>query len=152
MSLNKFKAKQIWIQYNNEINKLIGHHNTTFSNELNTVGKYLFGKKFKGVFSSDKIPKLKKNQYAILNLDSSDEEGSHWIAMCNDSKSNTYLYDSFGRSIKKIIPFAYKSGNGPIKGTHKNPEQNKISNNCGQLSISFILMFDKYGPQVAKFI
>ena len=150
--MNKTKTKKIFYSYVNEINKLIGHSNTTFGDELNGIGKFLFGKKFKGVWPSDKIPKLGKNQYVILNLDKSNEEGSHWIAMIKDSKENTYIYDSFGRPSKKIIPNVYKSGNKKIKDSHPDPEQKVKQNNCGQLSMSAILMYDYYGANIFKYI
>lgn len=150
--MNKSKSKKIFFNYVKNINKLIGHSNTTFSDELNKIGKHLFKNKFKGVYPADQIPKLGKNKYCILNLDKSNEQGSHWIALANDRNGNTYIYDSFGRSSKKIIPSLYNSGNGKIKDTDKNPEQRLRDNNCGQLSLGFLKMFDKYGPNITKFI
>ena len=77
---------------------------TTYLNQLEQSGKSLFGKKFKGCYPSDQIPKLTDIEpYSILNLDKSKQSGSHWIAVCKDG-DKTYIYDSFGRTNKKIIP------------------------------------------------
>ena len=54
---------------NKKVYPLIGDK-TTYLSELLRIGKKLFGVKFKGVFPSDKIPKLNDlSPYAILNLD-----------------------------------------------------------------------------------
>ena len=50
-------------------------NNTTYLSELLEIGKTLLGDKFKGVYPSDKIPKLNElSPYAILNLDTSREK------------------------------------------------------------------------------
>ena len=40
---------------------------TTFSTELDILGKRLLGKRFMGVYASDCIPKLRCKQQCILN-------------------------------------------------------------------------------------
>ena len=69
----------------------------TYSTDLiNKLGKHLFGIKFKGVYSSDDtIPK----GYVIVNVDKSNQPGSHWLAICDN-----LVYDSFGRKTSKLIP------------------------------------------------
>lgn len=146
------KAKKIFKSVYKKISNLIGHNMTTDSNELLKAGKLLLGDKFRGVFASDRIPKLLANEYAILNLDKSYEKGSHWVGLANDGEGNTYLYDSFGRNPVKIIPNIYKSKNGKIFETDKKPEQMKRMKNCGQLTLTFLVMFDYFGSDVAKYI
>ena len=83
----------------NQVLKLVEHqlsNKTTYQRDLLKFGKRVFGDKFVGVFASDRIPKLKEGQYAILNLDKSDEPGSHWIAVAMKN-NKTHVYDSFGR-------------------------------------------------------
>lgn len=130
------------------IEKLVKHNHTTFSTELYDVGKHIFGNKFHGVYSSDKIPKLKNRQYCIVNLDASDESGSHWIALARN-KDKTYFYDSFGRPNKIILPSLNKSGNGSVLNTEDDREQGFKESNCGQRCIAFLLFFDLYGAEKA---
>ena len=68
---------------------------TTDNIELNKIGKYLFGNKFNGVYSSNDVPVLKNDEMCIVNTD--DKEGVHWIA-CYKYRKKTYVYDSFDRN------------------------------------------------------
>ena len=50
--------------------------------------------KFNGVYSRNKLPKIKDAAY-VLNLDEFKATGTHWIALClNDN--NIISFDSFG--------------------------------------------------------
>lgn len=105
----------------------------TYSNDLHDVGKQLLGKDFVGVFASDQIPKLKNKQCCILNLDRSDQGGSHWISVYKDGKKNL-TYDSFG------VDADYDS------------EQMIEEKDCGARSISFLLVCKYWSPELAKMI
>ena len=51
---------------------------------------------FRGVFLRDTLPsKPKKKEYGILNLDSSNNAGSHWCCYYKNGKSKLY-FDSYG--------------------------------------------------------
>ena len=139
------------------VERLIGNK-TTFLSQLGNTGKQLLGDKFKGVYPSDKIPKLTlKTPYCILNLDKSNESGSHWISVTLDTHGHTssvsgvkgarplVVYDSFGRTNTHIIPSLSKSGNGLLIDTDKDAEQDILELNCGQRSLAFLIFFDKYG-------
>jgi hypothetical protein len=125
---------------------------TTYLNELNGVGKQMLGVKFKGVFPADKIPKLNDlSPYAILNLDTSKEPGSHWVSIAKNG-DETYIYDSFGRSNVKIIPNLRYSGNGRIVDTDKDVEQDVLETNCGARCVAWLVFLDKWGIDCAKLI
>jgi len=128
-----------------KVEKKMGNE-TTFANDLYTVAKSLLGNKFQGIFTADKLPKLTKTQpYAIVNLDRSWQEGSHWIALAKSGKK-VIFYDSFGRPAKSILPLL-KGGN--IVNTEDDAEQKMHESNCGQRSTAFLLLFDKYGEKMA---
>ena len=121
----------------------------TFSNDLEKLGSQILGNKFKGVFASDKIPKLDKlKPYAILNLDNSRQPGSHWIAIAHLNDSSAMIYDSFGRKSEKIIPAALNVYN-KVVDTQYDAEQHKSEDNCGQRSLAWLFLFDQYGPRSA---
>jgi hypothetical protein len=108
--MKEAEAEQIFKQKTNDIKKLMKKKGVTFMSELNTTGKKLFGIKFRGVFSSDKIPVLNELvPYAILNLDRSDQPGSHWIAIAKTRDDNLMCFDSFGRRNTQIIPALKKA-------------------------------------------
>ena len=169
MNKNKIEKKEIYTKgsaeryaeylYNyilkNIVEPILGNKSTYLSN-LNKLGQKMLGSKFHGVYPSDKIPKLTQNTpYAILNLDKTGEPGSHWVAIAK-SKNNTntsYVYDSFARKSKTIIPSLFQSGNGKIKNIDiSDIEQRITEENCGSRAISFLLLFDKWGEDVAKLI
>jgi hypothetical protein len=135
-----------------EVEKYYTGDKTTYLKELEGAGKKLLGIKFKGVFPSDKIPKLNDlSPFCILNLDTSKEPGSHWVALAK-YKNGAVLYDSFGRRNQEIIPNLKFSGNGRIIDTDRDAEQKILETNCGARCLSFLWIFDKYGPDVAKMI
>lgn len=151
MSSGERKAEKIYNNVTNKISKMLGHNGTTFDQELHRMGKKLFGVKFKGVFTSDKIPKLNElSPYAIVNLDRSGEPGSHWVAIAKKN-NEMVIFDSFGRT-KEILPMAYYSGNGRLIYPDNDPNQRVLETNCGQKSLSWLYVYDTYGWNVARHI
>ena len=124
-------------------------NNTTYKNDLYRHGRELFGRKFRGVFARDEIPHMGNGQMCIANLDTSDQPGSHWIAIYG-KKGKQYVYDSYGRSTKKILPD--RSGAGYVP-TEQDAEQSKSENNCGLRSMTALYLFDSFDPDVvAKYL
>jgi hypothetical protein len=135
-----------------EIEKYHTGDKTTYLKELNGVGNKLLGVKFKGVFPSDKIPRLNDlSPYCILNLDTSKESGSHWVALAKNG-DHSVLYDSFGREHPKIIPRLRYSGNGKIVDTDRDAEQKVLETNCGARCLAWLCIFDKHGEDMAMLI
>ena len=120
-----------------DVERVIGHSDVTFSTTLHDLCVYLFQHKFMGVFAKDRLPRQIKG-YAIANLDSSDEPGSHWVAI-----GDNVIYDSFGRSLK---------GFGSRVRTEEDAEQGMLESNCGQRCIAWLLVFDNFGIEEAKLI
>ena len=152
--MTEVKAEQL---YNDTLKNIIyplTGNKSTYMNDLDRVGRKLLGVKFKGVFPSDKIPKLNDlKPYCILNLDKSTESGSHWVSVAKiHGKDKSITYDSFGRSNKKIIPSLSKSGNGTIIDTDRDVEQKIEETDCGARSLAWLDVLDKYGVDVAKLI
>lgn len=150
--MNEKKANRVYSQLLDKIIIPLLGNDTTYQGELEKVGIKLFGIKFKGVFPSDKIPPLNDlKSYAIINLDRSNQPGSHWVSVAHKD-GKTYLYDSFGRDGKKILPSIYKSGNGIILNTDLDKEQHIKETNCGARSMAWLLFFDRYGHKNALLI
>ena len=118
----------------------------TYSNDLHDVGEQLLGKDFVGVYPSDQIPRLKNKQCCILNLDKSDQSGSHWIGVYKFGKKNL-TYDSFGRRSSKIIPTL----KNPLDADYDS-EQMIEEEDCGARSIAFLLVCKYWSPELAKLI
>ena len=147
-------AEKLYKKKLHEIEKYHVGDKTTYLGELAGAGKKLLGVKFKGVYPSDKIPRLNDlSCYCILNLDSSEEPGSHWIALAkNTEKNHTMVYDSFGRHHMKIIPNLLYSGNGRVVDTQRDAEQDPKETNCGARCLAWLCIYDKWGEDVARLI
>jgi len=138
--------------YYKEYNKLVKKYNKQAKSNLflNKICKKLFGKKYIGTFPSDRIPRLKNNNYTIINLDDSSLPGSHWVAIAKKT-NKTYIYDSFGRKTQKILPSIYGSGNKNIYMTDPDINQ-KNDSSCALHCISWLIICDKYGFEYSKHI
>jgi hypothetical protein len=151
--MNDKRANEIYKKLFKEIIVPLIGNKTTYQNELDIAGKKLFNSKYAGTFASDEIPKLNnKKKYIILNLDKSNEPGSHWVAVAFH-KNKYYFFDSFGRNSKKILPALYKGkGKNKIIDTDNDKDQKESETNCGAKSLTFLLLFDNYGPEAAMYI
>lgn len=96
-----------------------------------------------------KINNMKKNESYIINTDSSKQGGQHWTSFfSHDNK--IYFYDTYARTITETIPELKKKIQKPVININKEPDQKGITTNCGQLSLTFLYVFYKYGFDVAK--
>jgi len=127
------------------------HNTTTTTNELNRIGKELFGKKYLGTFAQDKLPiviyKL-PSLFAIINVDTMGQPGSHWVAVAGLENSNKIMvFDSFGRSSKKLLPLLRQQ---QVIDTDPDVEQRQSQLSCGQFAMAWLYFFAKYGAANAK--
>ena len=137
--------------YNKILKQVEGHigKDTTYSETLDDLGSSLFGEKFAGIFPSDKIPALSdKTPYCVLNVDKSNQPGSHWVSLVKHG-NHCIFYDSFGRKGSKLIPDLLFSGNGRLIDTDKDKEQKIKETNCGARALAFLVFYDKFGAKKA---
>jgi len=131
--------------------KLLSDIDSTNNIQLDRLCNELFGSKFYGVFPSDKIPNLNfHKKYCILNLDKSNQPGSHWIACVLDSNDDIYVFDTYDRIIRKILPIIYKVKHHRILSGNRSVLQKIDGEDCGQRCIAWLLLVDRYGIDVAK--
>lgn len=132
-------AYRRWLKF---AERLLGSKVTNGA-ELKNVCRELFGEKFKGVFPSDRIPKLERGTCAIANVDRSGEPGSHWVAV-----TPTLFYDSFGRRHKELVSHAKLKQHD----TELDREQEFAEENCGARCVAFLIVSMVYGDSIAKHI
>ncbi len=142
MPITKSIAENAYKRYLSKIEAKYGKKETD-SDKLNLIGKRLFSNKFVGVFSKDKIPRMKSGQYAIINLDDSGQPGSHWVSLVK-SRKKYVIYDSFGRNTTNILP-NFQKGYGKIMNTENDVEQSRAEENCGQRSLASLCVYDNFG-------
>jgi len=142
-----------------DVKKILGNK-TTYSSDLNSLGKRLLGEKFNGVYPADKIKISKKQPYCIVNTDISSGNGKHWTSLAKVDNPNDFLsennsiiifYDSFARKGVKLIP-QLKNIGLHIVDTDDDVEQKITATDCGQRSLAFLKFIDMYGVEEAMLI
>jgi hypothetical protein len=144
--------KQVTKLYNNYTKQIVSQlgNGVTYTTQLSSMCNHLFKNKYKGTFSSDTLPKLSKSKpYAIVNVDTSKQPGSHWIACCH-TQNRMLIYDSFGRNTKSLMKNVYKKYK--TIDSDRDAEQKDSEQNCGSRCISFLMVCDELGPDFARLI
>ncbi len=134
----------------------IGKKTTTDSFELQqTALQFLGPKRFKGVYPYDIMPTLKLGESAIINTDSHDKGGTHWVALFRKSRKQYYFFDSYGREWESIIPDLKISVLGLSCDVTSCQTERQFGDQtfCGQMSISFLIyLYAQPKPQMALVI
>jgi len=113
-------------------------NNSTYTSQLDRIAHDILPpNKYQGAYPYDRIPKLNSTHCCIVNLDSSQEQGSHWCSIYR-SGNTLICYDSFGRHPKKILPNMKIRKNLKIVNTDPDVEQHEEEANCGQRCLSFL--------------
>ena len=100
-----------------------------------------------GTFSSDQMPKyIRENQCFILNTDSSKSrnKNGHWVAFMK-LNSKLYYYDSYARPAYKLSK--HWTTKKMYNANTTDRDQSYKESDCGSRSLSFLVVFKKYGER-----
>lgn len=75
----------------------------------------------------------------VINTDSSDEPGSHWIAVFQEIPGTLEIFDSFGRDLHFYGPMMAHLANGKRVISQTLQYQSNLSTVCGQHCMFFML-------------
>ena len=89
-----------------------------------------------GCFSKDQIPLIENNKSIIMNLQNSNQPGSHWIAL-KRVNNTIFVFDSFGIGYLPISVFKVFKNFKIITNIYR--IQDISSNLCGLFCVLFIL-------------
>ena len=115
--------------------------------QLTNLGRQMFSNDYLGTYSSDQMPKyIKNNQCFILNTDSSKSlnKTGHWVAFYK-LNSKLYYYDSYARNKNKLSK--YWKNKRMYNANTIDRDQSFEANDCGSRSLSFLILFRKYGTR-----
>lgn len=91
---------------------------------------------FRGVYMRDNLPKkVRKNECAIINLDSETGFGTHWVSYKKNGNVVKY-FDSFG-NLRPPLELLKYWGDVDVY-YNRNQLQTYDMTNCGQLCIKFL--------------
>ena len=142
--------------------KALGRSVTT-DRQLEFVGRRLFGENWLGVFPSCVKPRefLKRADidgfyYAILNVSpANDPPGTHWLAVIlrkREGNAFYYIWDSYARNSKKLIPRFIKSIGYKYIDINGQSDQKVSESDCGARSMAVLLYVARHGIASAKLI
>ncbi len=135
-------------------NKTLGS-NGTWGDALNQLGISTYGKKkWCGIYDQKNMPwrKIKNSKclYGILNNDYVGE-GEHWLAFYVKDKQ-FYIWDSYGRSMKEIVPVLekkLKSQRIRYKSNDRDRNQTDTQKDCGSRCFAWLEIVDNMGIRKA---
>ena len=89
---------------------------------------------FGGVYSKDKLPKLIKPNFYIVNLDDANGPGSHWVCIYNCHRGECYYFDSYGVDpCEEVVKFMRQSKKKILVSTYQIQQLGTIM--CGYYCI-----------------
>ena len=120
--------------------------------QLTKLAYSIIGNDYLGTYSSDKMPKyIKNNQCFILNTDSSKSlnKSGHWVGFYKIN-SKLYYYDSFARNKNKLSK--YWKNKRMYNANTIDRDQSYKENECGSRSLSWLIIFRRYGEKIINII
>ena len=126
---------------------------------LTELAQRLNLKNFRGVFMRDELPKepltqtdrgacAPSQESGIMNFDTVEKAGSHWVAWYK-SKKKHYYFDSYGTAVPDELREYFKN-----KKIHYSDFmiQSMSSDICGELCIAFIYLMDYSGKSFQEIV
>ena len=102
-----------------------------------------------GVYMKDELNFIKKNGYYIINLDSSVNNGSHWVALVINNNDNFY-FDSFG-CVPPTEVEIFINNNAKVKyGFNNWICQDLKSSNCGFYCVGLFIYLKQHKKNIFK--
>jgi hypothetical protein len=151
-TLTEKNVLKVFNKHKRKLIKSIGTNSTT-DGQLNIIGNQLFRNQYIGTYSQDNLPfhKIKNKSFAIINTDTKNKGGVHWVALYFTPKT-VFIWDSYGRDSRVLLPiFTKQLSNRNIKFKDSDPDadQSKKSKICGPLCLSWMLTVKEVGVKNA---
>ena len=152
--MSKAKATNM---YKKLVEALVSHYDneTKTNTDLIQIGKVIFEPLGNNVirnadYDFDKM----HGEYSIINNDNG--VGQHWLAVYQEH-DKVYVFDKFGRDIKKLMPeFAKRAkvqGYNIVKANkHYDNEQEANQSDCGLRSLAWLILAESKGIKTAALI
>ena len=108
------------------------------TDELYNLCKDLLDETFIGIFAKDKLPNLnfKRNFCLIMNLDTSNLPGTHWIAVVGRG-TEAYIFDPLGLAMPLFL-INWISRYYDEWSINTRQVQSSFSNDCGYMCLHFL--------------
>ena len=143
----KTEGEKLFLKYKKQFIKELGKL-SLYDNQFKKIIPWV-----NGVYCQDEA--IIKPGYYIINTDVSSGKGEHWIG-CYQTKTRCYLYDSFSRTPKFLVPIFLKKlekkGIKVFESDTSDSEQYGQTEVCGQLCMAWLSVIKKIGIRKAMTI
>lgn len=115
--------------------------------DLNKYARLLKIPHFRGIYMRDSLPlKIRLNESGIINLDSKEKQGTHWVAYIKEHNTVTY-FDSYGNlpPPKELVQYFKSRGSVKIRYNY-DVVQKYNSYQCGQYCLKFL--YNQYNSNI----
>lgn len=139
---------KLFLKFKKKLVKKLGSK-ALYNDVIDGICASTFGKQWQGCNSQDKIKW--SAGFQIVNTDTSDKSGTHWIALYITGKT-VYVYDSFGRRTPQLLKILTKQARHrkvKIQDSEHDAEQFGDSEICGHLCISWLMVAKRLGVRAA---
>jgi hypothetical protein len=151
---NKKKVEYIFRNIRDLMYKALGR-DALSEDVINRYCSSLFGKKWQPVTISSEYV-YRPNKLTIVNTSYKPHtRGSHWVSVATDNQNNLFFFDSYGRDARQIMPhfIARLPKTVTVVETENDMEQiGTTSQNCGQQSIAWLIVYHIVGSENAQYI
>lgn len=147
-TLARKQVLKLFKHYLKQIESVVGK-DTTYDDQLTALGKQLIPT-YKGTYSADQIPTLKKHECCIVNTDPHNKPGEHWTALLRRDDGKLLFFDSFGRTHKIII--GLRNRKDVVDSDTKYREQKITQYDCGARSLAWLCVAYYDGYDKSKLI
>lgn len=102
---------------------------------------------FRGVYPIDRLPKaIRAPSSLIINTDTHNKPGEHWLAVCFKRDGLLYAFDSFGFYYPRTLKmYLISRGANKIK-YNKIKYQENHETSCGQYCVAWLIAMN-YGSE-----
>ena len=152
------KALAHFRKYKRAIIRLVGHENAMYGDQIDALGRELFGRRWGGVTNQGDWRPTRRSGgtfYIVNTAHSTRSPGVHWVGLYVTPAGVPYAYDSFGRNPRRLLhkvgKTARRAGHA-LLGTDPDAEQPEGSEICGALSIAWLLSVRDLGVRMAALV
>ena len=121
--------------------------------DIDVVGRAEFGRRWGGVSLQSEWRPTRNHFYIVNTSWAPASRGEHWVGVYVTPAGVVYVYDSYGRDVRRLLHHVGKTarlwGAEPLKSTDDDQEQRGASAVCGHLSLAWLMIVRDMGIRKA---
>lgn len=152
-AVQKRRAKQLFREYKAKLIAAKGN-GALDEGSIQKIGLAAFGAHWGGVVARDRV-RIAPNKSYVVNTSAHGGRGVHWVAL-HTSRSAAYLYDSYNRPVRRLLPHLVKSieahGYHLADTEHAADQIGHESRTCGDDALAWLWVVRECGIRAAQHV